>query len=136
MRDDLLDLLRAQQDQLKVRSHVVRPAVGLLVAASPIVAAMVWAGPAWLQAIGALLGSFAVLTPFAGYIYFAVKDPDRLGTETFVMQQEVLRAAAKDPKIARAMAASVALMADPAPPPSSKQKQLKTGSSDSTEGEA
>jgi hypothetical protein len=125
MNQFLRDILERSSGSIKVKSQAMAPLAwicGILIPACIAGLSFGPAGFAW--AYLALIG-FAVLLYAGFYTYWAVSDPDRLGSEAFVERSHVIRILeeSKDPEFLRT-GTPPQVVPDPNPP-TTKTKALE-----------
>ena len=130
MGEFLQKLLRERSGSIKIKSQALNPMVwfcGVLVAAGT---GLLLFGLGLAQVFGALLISIATGSFLVAFWHFARSDPDRLGTEAFVFNKELLHFAqtAKNPEILQHLQELVADEAAPA-------KKLRAADRDTPGGE-
>jgi hypothetical protein len=121
MKQFLTDMLEKSSGSIRVKSQAMSPLAwfcGILV---PVGATGLIFGPAsFAWGYVALIG-FPVLLYAGFYIYWAMKDPDRLGSEAFVERSHVIRILekSKDPEFLSTDALAE-IVPDPNPPTKTK----------------
>lgn len=122
----LRDMLAKSSGSITVKSQAMAPLAwfcGILVPAGT--AGLIWGPPNFAWAYLALLG-FSMLLYAGFYAYWAVKDPNRLGSEAFVERSEMRRILelSKDPSFVSTTEAPLLVVPDPHPP-ATRTKELK-----------
>lgn len=121
----VLNLLAGRGDALTVKSQAMRPLRAPLILVGAILVASIFSGNLPAQILGAILVTGALAFWARTYWHWLKNDPDRLGTETFVLQQQIVKVAAKDPAVVGQLASTMVLTTDPHPP--KLQRKLKAG---------
>jgi len=74
--------------QIRVRDNVLTPALWLSGASViPFLLATI-VREQWIRNIALGIGFLCFLVPIAGYVYFAIRQPDRLQSETYLLRRE------------------------------------------------
>jgi len=101
VKKELYDQLESLRIETREKSQALRPlSITLGIVSSTAVPMMLW-GVTWVKCLGAVLLVIAFLSVLWWYRHFALRDPDRLGSERFVINQKILKLAeqAKDPAL-------------------------------------
>jgi hypothetical protein len=117
MKQSLTDMLARSSGSITVKSQAMAPLAWLAGILVPVSAAGLAFGPAGFAWVYVVLIGFAVLLYAGFYTYWAVKDPDRLGSEAFVERSQVIRILekSKDPEFL-STETQAEIVADPNPP--------------------
>jgi hypothetical protein len=122
MKQFLTDMLERSSGSITVRSQAMGPLTWFCGIMLPVGATGLAFGPASFAWVYVALIGIAVLLYAGFYTYWAVKDPDRLGSEAFVERSHVIRILekSKDPEELLSAEAPAEIVTNPDPPTKTK----------------
>lgn len=130
MTEWLRQALLSSRGALRVRSHALSPVLKLVAVSAPLGVALMIFGPhAWIRVMGALLSTVPLVLFCVAYLYLLFRDPDRLGADTLITRQQLLKLAekTKDTKLIAVLGKALPLVPDPEPP---QKPELQPGANE------
>lgn len=134
--DAMAEILRHLLDRMghstRKKSHAMSPIIWLFAISISGLLSTLYLCPKehtyWLIPSFSILVGFVLLLFTAAYVYWSLKEPDRLGSEEFIENNRLLHCAekSKDPNLIQGAMSSITgrqLVADPSPPPIASCKE-------------
>lgn len=99
---------------VQMKSQAMRPLAWLILILTPSLGLMIAFGPDWVKYFASVVLVAGIVTYIWAYRYWMKNDPDRLGSEAFIVQRDVLAYAQQTKSAYQAL--DVTPSTDPFPP--------------------